>query len=120
MGYDIVYRGATLYDGSGGPATTADVAVEGDRVAEIGSISAGASRTVDASGLALAPVVPALLVLWTEWSLCPERVLLKSAGIFKNSLRSDSLKSFIGIFSGAQQMTMGKQNNHAASRGSHG
>lgn len=55
MSFDLVYRGATVYDGSGGPAATADVAVDGDRVAEIGSISAGAARDVEASGLALAP-----------------------------------------------------------------
>lgn len=55
MQFDIIYRDATVYDGSGGPAMTVDVAVDGDRVAEIGSIAAAAAREVDATGLALAP-----------------------------------------------------------------
>ena len=47
-------------------------------------------------------------------------VLFKAAGILKTQtprastlLRSNSLKSFIVIFSGAQQMSMGKHYNHA-------
>ncbi len=55
MGRDIVYRNATVYDGSGVPAATADVAIDGDRIAEVGSVTGGADRDVDASGLALAP-----------------------------------------------------------------
>ena len=35
---------------------------------------------------------------------------------FKNSLCSDSLKSFFGIFSGAQQMPMGEDYKHGPSR----
>ena len=53
--HNIVYRGATVFDGDGGPAVTADVAVDGDRIAEVGSIAAAGSRDVDAEGLALAP-----------------------------------------------------------------
>ena len=55
MGHDIVYRDATVYDGTGSPGSVADVAVDGDRIAEIGSVRGGAEREVDATGLALAP-----------------------------------------------------------------
>ncbi len=55
MGFDTIYRDATIYDGNGGAPFIADVAVDGDRIAEIGSVSNTASREVDASGLALAP-----------------------------------------------------------------
>jgi len=48
-------------------------------------------------------------VIWSCGLLCAPQSCLD----FKNSLRSDSLKSFTGIFSGAQQMAMGKHNNHA-------
>ena len=54
--YDVVVRGGTVYDGSGGPPRRADVGVRGDRVAAVGDLSAAATRTlVDASGLAVAP-----------------------------------------------------------------
>lgn len=55
MGYDIVYRDATVYDGSGSAAITADVAVGGDRIAEVGTVSGPSGRDVDATGLALTP-----------------------------------------------------------------
>ena len=55
MAHDTVYRGATVYDGSGAPPAIADVAVDGDRIAEVGSVSGVADRVVDASQLALAP-----------------------------------------------------------------
>ncbi len=54
--YDVVVRGGTVYDGSGGPPRRVDVGVRGDRVASVGDLSAAAARTlVDASGLAVAP-----------------------------------------------------------------
>ena len=55
MGYDLVYRDADVYDGRGTEALVADVAVDGDRIAEVGSVSGSAVRDVDATGLALAP-----------------------------------------------------------------
>lgn len=55
MGHDIVYRNATVYDGTGSEPTIADVAVAGDRIAQVGSVTGRADRDVDANGLALAP-----------------------------------------------------------------
>jgi N-acyl-D-amino-acid deacylase len=55
-GYDVVFKSATLIDGTGAPRRTADVAVRDDAVAAVGRIDgAGAGRAVDASGLVLAP-----------------------------------------------------------------
>src|SRR5262245_46898515 len=34
--YDIVLRGGTVYDGSGGPPVVADVAIRGDTIAVVG------------------------------------------------------------------------------------
>ena len=53
---DVVLRGARVYDGSGGAPFSADVALQGDRIAAIGPelASAGADE-VDVRGLALAP-----------------------------------------------------------------
>ena len=54
--YDVLIRGARLYDGSGAAPRSADVALRGDRIAEIGALAdAHAPVTIDASGLALAP-----------------------------------------------------------------
>lgn len=54
--YDLVLRGATLIDGTGTPARTADVGVAGDTILALGDVSAGgAGRVVDAAGLMLAP-----------------------------------------------------------------
>ena len=54
--YDVVIRGGTVYDGSGDPPRTADVAIAGDTIAGIGDFaSASAGVTIDAAGLAVAP-----------------------------------------------------------------
>ncbi len=51
---DIVIRGGTVYDGTGGPGRLADVAIGGGVVQEIGSNLQG-GRELDASGCAVAP-----------------------------------------------------------------
>jgi len=54
--HDVIIRGGTLYDGSGGLAMTADLAIDGDRITMIGDLSRHIGRNeVNASGLAVAP-----------------------------------------------------------------
>jgi N-acyl-D-amino-acid deacylase len=54
--YDVIIRGGSVYDGSGGPARTADIAIRNDQIAAIGNLSdAHAPIDVDARGLAVAP-----------------------------------------------------------------
>ncbi len=54
--FDLIVRGGTVYDGSGGEPYTADVAVNGDRVAMIGATDdARAGTVIDAVGMAVAP-----------------------------------------------------------------
>ncbi|HEY1374422.1 MAG TPA: amidohydrolase family protein [Candidatus Binatia bacterium] len=55
MVYDLLIKGGRIYDGSGMPSYMGDVAVKNGRIAEIGRISGGAARTIDAGGLAVAP-----------------------------------------------------------------
>src|SRR3546814_8523930 len=43
--YDVLIRGGTLYDGTGGQARTADVAITGDRIAAVGPIPARQTAT---------------------------------------------------------------------------
>lgn len=53
---DLLIRNGTLYDGSGGPPVTGDVAVRGDQIVGVGSVTGvSARRTVDTRGLAVAP-----------------------------------------------------------------
>ena len=54
--HDLVIRGGTVVDGTGAVPRTADVAVDGGRITEVGSCAgAQASRTVDADGLLVTP-----------------------------------------------------------------
>ena len=54
--YDVLIRGATLYDGTGGAPRLEDVALRGDRIARVGGLGdARAPVAIDATGLALAP-----------------------------------------------------------------
>ena len=54
--HDIIIRGGTLYDGSGGPAMIGDLAIDGDHITVIGDLDGHIGRNeVDASGLAVAP-----------------------------------------------------------------
>jgi len=54
--YDVVIRGGAIYDGSGGPPYTGDVAIRGNRIAYVGPRAPGRGREeIDAAGLAVAP-----------------------------------------------------------------
>ncbi len=55
MPYDLVIKDARVVDGTGMPGYSADVAVQDGRIAEIGSVSGAARRTIQAGGQALAP-----------------------------------------------------------------
>jgi N-acyl-D-amino-acid deacylase len=54
--FDVIIRGGTVYDGTGAEPKNVDVAIRGDRIAEIGDLKTAKAKTVvDASGLAVAP-----------------------------------------------------------------
>src|SRR5438445_4738999 len=54
--FDIVIKGGTVYDGTGGEGHVADVAIRGDRIVGVGDFaSAVPKKTIDARGLAVAP-----------------------------------------------------------------
>ena len=54
--FDVIIRGGTVYDGTGAEPKNVDVAIRGDRIAEIGALKTAKAKTViDARGLAVAP-----------------------------------------------------------------
>ncbi len=54
--HDVLVRGGTVVDGTGAPPRTADVAVDGGTVTEVGYLGrVAARRTVDADGLLVTP-----------------------------------------------------------------
>jgi N-acyl-D-aspartate/D-glutamate deacylase len=55
MSYDLLIKNGTVVDGTGAPQYRADVAVANGKIAEIGKITAGAKKTIDASDLIVAP-----------------------------------------------------------------
>ena len=52
---DLIIRGGTIVDGAGGAPFEGDVAIDGDRVVEVGKVAAGARREIDARGLLVTP-----------------------------------------------------------------
>jgi N-acyl-D-aspartate/D-glutamate deacylase len=55
MTADLVIRNGLLVDGTGGPPRRADVAVEGDRIAKVGTDLARGRRELDAEGVLVTP-----------------------------------------------------------------
>ena len=56
MTFDLVIRGGTLVDGTGGPERTADVGIADGRIVEVGQIAKGAARSeIDADGALVTP-----------------------------------------------------------------
>ena len=54
--YDLILRGGTIYDGTGGEPFVGDVAVQGDAIAAVGDVgTARGAVEVDVRGLAVAP-----------------------------------------------------------------
>jgi N-acyl-D-amino-acid deacylase len=54
--YDLLVRGGTVYDGSGGAGYAGEVAIQGDRIAYVGPKAPGhARREIDATGEAVTP-----------------------------------------------------------------
>ncbi len=53
--FDIVIRGGRILDGTGSPWVKGDLGIRDGRIERIGSLSAGAGKTIDAKGMTVAP-----------------------------------------------------------------
>ncbi|KUH87749.1 MULTISPECIES: amidohydrolase family protein [unclassified Mycobacterium] len=52
---DVVIKGGTVVDGCGGRPRTADIGIQGGRIAEIGKLTEAAHRVIDAEGAVVTP-----------------------------------------------------------------
>lgn len=55
MTHDIVFKNATVVDGTNSASFFADIGIDGDRIASIGTITSSGAQEVDATGLVLSP-----------------------------------------------------------------
>ncbi len=55
MAYDLLIKNGTVIDGTGAPRRQADIAVANGKIAEIGRVSDGATKVIDADGCVVAP-----------------------------------------------------------------
>jgi len=53
--YDLLLKGGRIYDGSGMPSYSGDVAIHNGKIAEIGRLNGHARRILNVDGLAVAP-----------------------------------------------------------------
>jgi N-acyl-D-aspartate/D-glutamate deacylase len=53
--HDIVIRGGTILDGTGGEAFTGDIAIDGGRLTAVGGKAGAAKREIEANGLLVTP-----------------------------------------------------------------
>ena len=53
--HDIVIRGGTIVDGTGTPRYTGDLAIDGDRIVQVGGKAGPARRDIDAAGQLVTP-----------------------------------------------------------------
>ncbi|RYJ01640.1 MAG: D-aminoacylase [Acetobacteraceae bacterium] len=53
--HDIVIRGGTIVDGTGKPAFVGDLAIDGDRITQVGGTAGPGRREVDAAGRLVTP-----------------------------------------------------------------
>ena len=53
--HDLVIRNGLIVDGTGAPARRGDVAIQGDRLAEVGAVTGRAKREIEADGLVISP-----------------------------------------------------------------
>ncbi|HSM59818.1 MAG TPA: D-aminoacylase [Longimicrobiales bacterium] len=129
---DLVLRGGTLYDGSGGPGRVGDVAVDGDSIVAAGDIGTLTGTTeIDVTGLAVAPgfvnmlswATESLLVDGTAQSDVRQGVTLEvfgegeSMGPLTDTMRADMIRFQGDLEYEVPWTTLGEYLEHLEARG---
>jgi N-acyl-D-aspartate/D-glutamate deacylase len=55
MTHDLVIRGGTIVDGTGRAGFTGDLAIDGDRIVDVGEVTGSTHRTIEADGALVTP-----------------------------------------------------------------
>ncbi len=112
MDYDLLIRGGRVVDGSGLPGYQADVGVRDGKIVAIGRLRGTAARTIDASGLVVAPgfidhhTHLDAQVLWDPYGIAEPwhgitTVIMGNCGLTlapaKESDRENIVKSFVRV-----------------------
>jgi N-acyl-D-amino-acid deacylase len=133
--YDLILRGGTIYDGSGGKPFAGDVAVNGDRIVAVGAAGslgkARGKREIDARGLAVSPGFVNMLSWATESLLVDGRaqsdirqgVTLEvmgeggSMGPLNDAMKKETVEQQGDLKYPVTWTTLGEYLDHVAARG---
>lgn len=130
--YDVVIRGGTVYDGSGGRPFVGDVGIEGDRVVYVGAPGKVRGETeVDARGKAVAPGFINMLSWATDTLLVDGRALSDirqgvtlevmgegwSMGPLNDAMKADDLKAQGDLKYDIAWTTLGQYLEHLETKG---
>jgi N-acyl-D-aspartate/D-glutamate deacylase len=113
--HDMVIRGGMVVDGTGAPARTADVAIAGDRIVEVGDVDGPGAQEIDADG---ALVTPGFVDIHTHYDgqvtwdplLTPScwhgvtTVVMGNCGVGFAPVRPDSHDWLIGLMEGVEDI----------------
>jgi N-acyl-D-amino-acid deacylase len=130
--YDLVLRGGTVYDGSGAPPVTGDVAIMGDTIAAVGDLAgASAAEEIDVAGLAVAPGFVNMMS-WANESLIEDGRSLSdihqgvtlevmgegsSMGPLNEAMKEEMLRRQRDIRFAVEWTTLGEYMEHLVARG---
>ncbi|OYU69381.1 MAG: amidohydrolase [Alphaproteobacteria bacterium PA2] len=53
--HDLIIRNGTLVDGTGAPPVLGDIAIDGDRIVQVGKVTGSARKEIDAKGMVVTP-----------------------------------------------------------------
>jgi N-acyl-D-amino-acid deacylase len=130
--YDIVIRGGTVYDGSGGDGKRADVAIIGDKIVKVGKVAATEGKQIiDARGKAVAPGFINMLSWATESLLIDGRAVSdirqgvtleifgegSSMGPLNDTMRAEMIRAQTDVKFDVPWTSLGEYLDHLEQRG---
>src|SRR4051812_5737627 len=113
--HDLVIRNGTVVDGTGAARRRADVAIDGDRIVEVGAVSGRGRREIDAAGLLVTPGFVDMhthydaQVTWdpfltpSSWHGCTT-VIMGNCGVGFAPVKPDRHQWLIGIMEGVEDI----------------